>query len=105
MHPTTFEQREVPVSSFGPHAAHFLAEGSTVRMMFHNGEEVSASLADEVEMEVKEADPSFKGESVTNQYKGAVLQTGMACRVPGFVEAGDTIVINTKTGDFVRRLR
>jgi len=53
MHPTTFEQREVPVASFGPHAAHFLIEGCVVQMLFHNGEEISAALPDEVEVCVR----------------------------------------------------
>ena len=50
MHPTTFDQREVPLASFGPHASHFLTEGCTVSMLFYNGEEISAALPDEVEM-------------------------------------------------------
>ena len=54
---------------------------------------------------MKEAAPAMKGESVNNQYKPAVLDSGFECKVPGFVEAGDKVVVSTKTGDFVRRVR
>lgn len=106
MHPTTFEQREVPMAAFGPHGSQFLTQGCAVRVLFHNGEEVSAALPEEVEMDVAEVAPAMKGESVISQYKPAVLgDSGFECKVPGFVEAGDRVVVNTKTGDFVRRLR
>ena len=55
MHPTTYDQREVPLASFGPNASYFLTEGCQVSMLFYNGEEISAALPDEVEMVRKEA--------------------------------------------------
>jgi hypothetical protein len=67
---------EVPLGSFGPHAAHFLTEGCTVQMLFYGGEEISAALPDEVEMGVTEAAPAMKGESVSSQFKPATLDSG-----------------------------
>lgn len=104
MHPTTFEQTEIPSAALGA-AKRFLAEGSKVRVLLFEGERISAALPDEVELEVTEAAPSVKGESKDAQFKPATTETGASVRVPTFVEAGDKIVVATATGEFLRRVR
>ena len=104
MHPTTFEQTEIPSAALGA-AKRFLAEGSKVRVLLFEGERISAALPDEVELVVTEAAPSVKGESKDAQFKPATTETGASVRVPTFVEAGDKIVVATATGDFLRRVR
>jgi len=104
MDPTTYEQREILLDSLGP-ARQYLREGGTVKVLFFNGEEISASLPEEVELEVKQAAPSMSGETAAPQYKACVLETGAGCKVPTFVVAGDRVVVNTKTGDFVKRIK
>jgi elongation factor P len=76
-----------------------------LKVLSFEGERISASLPDEVELEIVEADPSVKGESLNHQYKAAKVETNASVRVPAFVEAGDRIVVDTATGHFVRRVR
>ena len=73
MHPETFEQIEIPLSDLGP-ASRFLVEGGRIRVLSHEGERVSASMPEEVELEIKEAAPS--GESKDAQFKSATTETG-----------------------------
>ena len=106
MHPVSFEQIEFPLDELGTTARRFLAEGCVLKVLSFEGERISASLPDEVELEVVEADPSVKGESQDKQFKAAkVGEHEAVVRVPAFVEAGDRIVVDTTSGNFVRRVR
>ena len=102
MHPETFEQIEIPLSDLGP-ASRFLVEGGRIRVLSHEGERVSASMPEEVELEIKEAAPHVKGESKDAQFKSATTETGASVKVPPFVVAGDRVVVATGTGEFIRR--
>ena len=106
MHPVSFEQIEFPLDELGTTARRFLAEGCVLKVLSFEGERISASLPDEVELQVVEADPSVKGESQDKQFKAAkVGEHEAVVRVPAFVEAGDRVVVDTSSGNFVRRVR
>jgi elongation factor P len=102
MHPTNFEQVAVHRSILGPQAR-FVAEGAQITLEYHDGAPIAASLPPHVTLKVAQAAPSIKGEAVHAQFKRAVLSTGAELQVPPFVTAGDTVVVDTESGKFVRR--
>ena len=102
MDPETFEQMTINRSLFGS-AARFLQEGCKVTLEFHDGNPISGFLQPQIGLKVIEAEPSMKGEAVTAQFKRAVVETGATVQVPPFVASGDIIVIDTVTGEFVKR--
>lgn len=103
MNPDTFEQITVDRSIFGE-ASKFLLEGSEVTLEFHEGTPISGSLPPQVPLTVTMAAPSMKGEAVTLQFKKATVETGADVQVPPFVVTGDTILVDTTTGEFVKRV-
>ena len=105
MHPKTYDQVEVRAEVLGEVQRKFLTDNCEVKLLMHEGEIVSAALADEVEIEIQSSAPSMKGESISNQYKPAETTTGVSLKVPSFIDAGDVVVVNTKTGEFVRRAK
>ena len=102
MDPESFEQVAVSKDIFGP-AAGFLAEGGEVILNYHEGTIVSGGLPPTVTLKVAEASPHMKGEAQAPQYKPAVLETGATITVPPFVVAGDSVIVDTATGTFVKR--
>ena len=102
MDPQSFEQVSVPRDIFG-NSANYLVEGADVILSFHDSSPVSGSLPQTVVLKVAEAAPHFKGEAQAPQYKSAVLETGATISVPPFVVAGDSVVVDTAEGTFVKR--
>lgn len=102
----SFEQIEVPTSLLGERSS-FLKEGQEVNLLFLNFEGVEkvidVDLPPKVVLRVTETDPGVKGNSATNVYKPAKLENGLSLRVPLFVNVGDKIRVDTRTGDYVER--
>lgn len=84
--------------------AGFLKEGQEVDVMLYNGRPVSIKLPAKVELKVTEAPPGIKGDTAGSAMKIAVLETGKEIKVPLFLTAGETIRINTETGEYVERV-
>jgi elongation factor P len=85
-------------------AADFLKDGMVVEVQFHDGVPIGAELPPHVELKVVETDPGFKGDTATNTTKPATLETGAVVQVPLFVEAGETIRIDTRDRRYVSRV-
>lgn len=103
MDPQSFEQVGVDRGVLAPGAAELLAEGADLTLAFHDGAPVSGSLPPQVTLKVVDAAPHIKGETQAPQYKPATLETGAAVSVPPFVVAGDSIIVDTADGSFVKR--
>jgi elongation factor P len=71
--------------------------------MYQN-EALSLELPIKMDFKVKETDPGVKGNSATNIYKDAMLENGVHLRVPLFVQEGDIVRIDTRTGEYVERV-
>jgi elongation factor P len=71
--------------------------------LFHEGKVVSYEMPKTVDLKVTDTMPAIKGATATNQMKDATLETGLKTRVPPFIEIGETIRINTETGDYQSR--
>ncbi len=104
MDPTTYEQFEVSEDLIGDQAK-FLKEGVEVGLKFYGDEPLSVALPLKMKFKVTETEPGFKGNSVTNLSKDAILETGAHIKIPLFVEEGEEIVVNTETGEYVERVK
>ena len=82
----------------------YLTEGMMIEAMYYDGRVVGIEVPMFIELEVKETTPNIKGAAVQNTAKPAVLVTGLEIKVPSYIEVGDTVKIDTRTGDFVERV-
>ena len=78
----------------------YLKEGLTLEILTCKGDTVSIELPNSVELQVMETEPGFKGDRATAGTKPAKLETGVAIQVPLFINAGDIIRVNTRTGAY-----
>lgn len=83
----------------------FVRDNQAVTLTLHEGRPISLELPTTVVLQVTEAEMAARGDTVTNDKKRAVVETGMEVRVPPYVEAGDYIKVNTETGDFAGRAK
>ena len=81
----------------------FVKENETVKVCSHNGNVFSVEPPNFVELEVTETDPGFKGDTATNVTKAATVETGAVIQVPIFIEEGEIIQIDTRTGEYLGR--
>jgi len=99
----TFEQPAVKADMLGDDAL-YLNEGMEVKLTFYNGEAIDIELPTSVDLEVTEAELAIRGDTATGVTKKVRVQTGLQVQVPNFVEVGDTIRVDTRTGDYVTRV-
>jgi elongation factor P len=100
----TFEQFNIPKSLFGD-AARFLKEGMNVIVAFESDEPLMAQAPASVELEITYTEPAVKGDTSTNALKHATVETGVEIRVPLFINQGDRVRVDTKTGDYIERVK
>ncbi len=82
----------------------FVKENEMVKMLSHNGSVFAVEPPLFVELEITETEPGFKGDTATGATKPAVVETGATVYVPLFVNLGDTIKIDTRTGEYLSRV-
>jgi len=85
-------------------ATGYLTEGMMLEAQYFEGRVVGVEVPMFVELEVKETTPNIKGAAVQNTSKPAVLETGLEIKVPPYVESGNRVKIDTRTGQFVERV-
>ena len=87
--------------------AQFLKEGSEVEILFHaeNETPLTVSMPDKIELEVTYTEPGVAGNTATNASKPAKLETGAEVRVPLFINEGDVVRIDSKTGSYLERVK
>ena len=84
--------------------AHYLTENLEVEAMYLDDKFLSIALPTSVELKVTQTVPGIKGDSVSNMVKPATLETGVEINVPLFVKEGDTVKVDTRTGEYLARL-
>ncbi len=104
MAPATYEQFEVAGDLLGE-TAKFLKEGIEVDLKLYEGQALSAALPLKMKFQVTDTEPGFKGNSVTNIYKDAIIETGAKIKIPLFVNQGEFVIVNTETGEYVERAK
>lgn len=98
-----FEQMRLSEEHIGDDA-NYLTEGLALELLTYGEEPMGVELPLSVELRVAETEPWVKGDSATSGNKPAVLETGLKVLVPLFVEVGDTIRVDTRTGHYLERV-
>ena len=102
MNTDTFEQMAVAADLVGE-AANYLVEGMTVQINLFEGNPIGIDLPASVELEVTHAEPGVKGDRVSGATKPVTLSTGLVIQAPLFVDQGDVVKVDTRTGDYITR--
>ena len=81
----------------------FVKENMVCRILSYKGKVFGVEPPNFVELQVAQTDPGFKGDTATNATKPATLETGAEIRVPLFINEGDMIRVDTRTGEYMER--
>jgi elongation factor P len=104
MNTETYDQFPLPIEMLGDNAQ-LLKEGMVVEALFDGERVVGVELPTFINLEVTYTEQAVRGDTATNVLKAATVETGATVNVPLFVETGDTIKIDTRTGDYVERVK
>ena len=99
----TYDQLDLTVESVGD-ALKFVKENEMCKVCSHNGNVFAVEPPLFVELAITETEPGFKGDTATGATKPAIVETGAKVYVPLFVEIGDVIKIDTRTGEYLSRV-
>ena len=103
MNPTSFEQINLSKNIIGDKGK-MLTENLEVTINFHNENALSILLPNQLTFVIETTDAALKGQTVSSSYKPAVLTNGLNIQVPPFIENGDTVVIDTRTMEYVKKI-
>ena len=105
MNTETFDQ--ISVSDKMIENGEFLKEGMEIEIIFHAEKDLplTAELPQHVYLTVTYTEPGFKGNTATNAMKNATLETGAVIKVPLFIEEGELLKIDTRTGEYLERAK
>ncbi|NLY37635.1 MAG: elongation factor P [Tissierellia bacterium] len=98
----TFDQLELTEEQVSE-VIKYVRENDSVDVRFFLGKVIDVEAPNFVELEIVESEPGIRGDSASNITKKAVLETGAVVNVPLFINVGDTIKIDTRTGDYLSR--
>lgn len=102
MDPANFDQIVLNYEQLGK-LSDFLKEGEKVDIVYFNEKPININLPIKIVLEVDYTEPGFRGNTATNVYKPAKLETGAQVMVPLFIKPNDKIVVDTRTGEYVER--
>ena len=100
----TYDQFAVPAAVLGEDAR-YLRDNTEVFVSLYEGEVLDVDLPVTVDLKVTQTEPGFAGDTATGAKKPATVEGGMVVQVPLFVNEGDTLRIDTRTGDYVTRVQ
>jgi elongation factor P len=104
MNPESFEQYMAGKEALGDGAI-WLKDGMNCTVMLWNGEPLNVTPPAHVELKVTETDPGLRGDTATGGGKPAKLETGATVRVPLFIDEGEYIRVDTRTGEYIARAK
>ena len=104
MNTTTYDQISLDDDAFGD-GPKYLKPNTQLQVSMYQGKPVVVTLPNTVDLEVTDTPPEIKGATATNQNKPATLETGLIVQVPPFVKAGEMIRVDTRTGEYVTRVK
>jgi elongation factor P len=99
---TTYEQLSVTEEQAGE-KGRYLVDGQQVKVLLYRGQAIDMDMPASVVLEVTETDPGLKGDTVSGSTKPAVVQTGLTVNVPLFINQGDKIKVDTRSGTYISR--
>ena len=103
MDTTNYEQVAIPSETIGDDAL-FMPEQTVVDILFFDGRAVGVTLPNFIEQKIVSTDPGFRGDTATGSTKPAKIATGATVNVPLFMNVGDTIKIDTRSGEYLERV-
>ena len=103
MNPSSFEQINLSKNIVGDKGK-MLTENLEVTINFHNENPLSILLPNQLTFVIETTDAALKGQTVSSSYKPAVLNNGLNVQVPPFIESGDTVIIDTRTMEYVKKI-
>ena len=102
MDTTSYEQTHITSEALGD-SVNYLKPEMMIQVEFYGEEPVGIELPPAVDLKVLDTSPGIKGATASNQVKPATLETGLVVNVPPFVNTGDSVKINTATGEYLSR--
>ena len=103
INPETFEQINIKNSLVG-NKAKMLTENLTVTINFYNNIALNINLPNQITCKIETTDVALKGQTVSSSYKPAMLNNGISIQVPPFIESGDTVIIDTRTLEYIKKI-
>jgi len=100
---TTYDQMHVDASTLGS-ATQYVKEGDSAVLQMYNDEIVGVDLPAAVELTITDTEPGVQGDRVSGARKPATVETGLIVQVPLFVNQGDRIKVDTRSGDYITRV-
>ncbi|MBN2492716.1 MAG: elongation factor P, partial [Planctomycetes bacterium] len=82
----------------------FVRHNANVNITFHEGRPIAVVLPASVALQVTETEPGVRGDTVSNVFKPATLETGLAVKVPNHIKVGDVVKVSTESGEFLERV-
>lgn len=102
MDPKTYDQTSISDDVVGD-SANYLKEGLEVQILYFENKPVSLDLPNSMVFEVTYTEPGYKGNTVSSVYKDATLDDRLSVKVPAFIKIGDTIKVDTRTGEYISK--
>jgi elongation factor P len=99
---STYEQIHVGPAALG-NATNFIVDGSTMTLQFYKDEIIGTDMPAAVELKVTETEPGIQGDRVSGARKPATVETGLVVQVPLFVNQGERIKVDTRSGEYLTR--
>jgi elongation factor P len=99
----TFEQTALTADQLGD-VTDYLTDGRTLDVLTYQDQPIGAELPASVELAITETEPGFRGDTAAGGTKPATLETGKVIQVPLFVSEGDTVRVDTRTGQYLERV-
>jgi elongation factor P len=99
----TYEQPALSADILGD-GLNYVADGTTLSLLTHDGEAIDIELPITVELEVVDAEPGYAGDTAQGATKEVTLSTGLKLQTPLFVQVGDTIRVDTRDGSYITRV-
>ncbi len=103
INPETFEQINIKNSLVG-NKAKMLTENLTVTINFYNNIALNINLPNQITCKIETTDVALKRQTVSSSYKPAMLNNGISIQVPPFIESGDTVIIDTRTLEYIKKI-
>ena len=103
MNPKSFEQISIKKNIVGEKGK-MLSENLEVIINFHNDNPLTVQLPNQITCKIKRTDVALKKQTVSSSYKPAILENGLNIQVPPFIESEDTIIVDTRTLEYVKKI-
>ena len=99
----TYEQIQIKKDLLGEKGK-LLTENLDVSVSFYNENPIAVELPNQIKCKVETTDAALKGQTVSSSYKPAILKNGLSIQVPPFIESGDTIIVDTRSMEYVKKI-